>query len=216
MTRRPRRPEPPRRSTLAVLAALALVVAGPAPAQMAGHGMGHGTGQGMHGHGQGHGHGMGHGHGADGTGHDEVTMPGLRGLNATPEESAEIAMLFRNFRSLGREVETLPNGIRTTTRSSDPAVMEALVSHVVGMIARVEARDDPQIFIQSPTLDIFFARGDRIATEIEITEAGIVVVQTSDDPELVAAMQTHAAEVTDMAERGMAAVHEAMMRRAGN
>lgn len=35
-----------------------------------------------------------HMHGADGTGHDEVNMPGLRGLDATPEESAELAVMF--------------------------------------------------------------------------------------------------------------------------
>ncbi len=155
-------------------------------------------------------------HGADGTGHDEVIMPGLRGLNATPEESAELATLFRHFETLTREVENLPDGIRTVTRSSDEAVMEVLVSHVVGMIGRVEAGDDPQIFIQSPTLDIFFVRGDGIETEIDITDAGIVVVQTSDDPELVEALHLHAAEVSDMADRGMAAVHDMMMQRAGN
>lgn len=155
-------------------------------------------------------------HGADGTGHDEMIMPGLRGLNATPEESAELATLFRHFETLTREVENLPDGIRTVTRSSDEAVMAALISHVAGMIGRVEAGDDPQIFIQSPTLDIFFVRGDGIETEIDITDAGIVVVQTSADPELVAALHLHAAEVSDMAARGMDAVHDMMMQRAGN
>lgn len=161
-------------------------------------------------------HGMGqgaHGHGADGTGHDEVNMPGLQGLNATPEESAELAVMFRNFQTFSREVVDLPNGIRTVTRSSDEAVMDALGGHVVGMIGRVENADDPQIMIQSPTLDIFFLRGDAIVTEIEVTDEGIVVTQTSDDPEMVTALQVHAAEVSDMADRGMQAVHEAMMRR---
>ena len=45
-----------------------------------------------------------------------------------------------------------------------------------------------------------------------MTEAGIVVTQTSEDPDLVAAFQTHAAEVTVMVDRGMEAVHERMMR----
>lgn len=61
------------------------------------------------------------------------------------------------------------------------------------------------------TLDIFFERAEALETEIEVTDEGIVVVQTSDDPELVAALHTHAAEVSDMAERGMMAVHERMM-----
>jgi hypothetical protein len=89
--------------------------------------------------------------------------------------------------------------------------MDALTRHVTQMIARVEAGDDPQIFIQSPTLDIFFARYEGLVNDIEVTEAGIVVTQTSDDPELIAALQTHAAEVSDMAARGMQAVHERMM-----
>ena len=164
---------------------------------------------------QGMGHGM-HGHGADGTGHDEVNMPGLRGLNATSEESTELAVMFRGFQTFSREVVDLPNGIRTVTSSSDTAVMDALVSHVVGMIGRVERGDDPQIMIQSPTLDIFFMRGDAIVTEIDVNDEGVVVVQTSDDPEIVMALQVHAAEVSEMADRGMRAVHEMMMQRAGN
>lgn len=143
-------------------------------------------------------------------------MPGLRGLNATKDESAELELMFRGFQSISREVTELPDGIRTVTRSSDPEVMDALVSHVIGMIARVEAGDDPQIFIQSPTLDVFFARGSALLSTIEVTEEGIVVVQTSDDDELVEALHIHAAEVTAMADRGMAAVHEMMMRRASN
>ena len=155
-------------------------------------------------------------HGADGTGHDEVNMPGLKGENASARESEELAIMFRNFETLSREVTELPNGIRTVTKSSDEAVMAALASHVSGMIGRVENKDDPKIFIQSPTLDIFFARGDKIHSEIDVNDEGIVVVQTSDDPEVVAAMHTHAAEVSAMAERGMQAVHEMMMKRAQN
>ena len=161
-------------------------------------------------------HGGMHGHGADGSGHDMVNMPGLRGVDATPEESAELAVMFNNFPQITREVTNLPNGIRTVTFSPDEEVMGVIVSHVVGMINRVEEGRDPQVFIQSPTLDILFERRESIQTEIEMTDAGIEVIQTSDDPEVVAALQTHAAEVTDMADRGMQAVHEAMMQRARN
>jgi len=152
-----------------------------------------------------------HGHGADGTGHDEVTMPGLRGVNATPGESSDLMIMFQHFDTLTREVENLPNGIRTVTGATDPYVMDALTRHVTQMIERVEAGDDPQILIQSPTLDIFFARYEGLENEIEMSEAGIVVTQTSDDPELVAALHIHAAEVSDMAARGMQSVHERMM-----
>lgn len=142
--------------------------------------------------------------------HDAGTMPGLKGANASEQESAELALLFAKFETLSRRVENLPNGIRTVTRSSDPEVMDALVSHAVGMIDRVRAKDDPQILIQSPTLDMFFLHGDEIVSEVEVTQEGLVVVQTSANPAVVQAMQVHAAEVTAMANRGMAAVHEMM------
>lgn len=195
------------RSNLMVIATsitAVFVFQGSALAQVAGHAEG---GHAMTGQ---------HGHGADGTGHDEVTMPGLRGENASPQESAELASMFRNFDTITREVTELPNGIRTVTRSSNEEVMANLISHVSGMIGRTEANDNPEIIIQSPTLDILFARGDRLVSDIEVTEEGIVVVQTSDDPDVVKALHTHAAEVSDMADRGMQAVHEAMMKRAGN
>lgn len=154
-----------------------------------------------------------HGHGADGTGHDEVNMPGLQGANATPEESAELATMFRNFQNITRTVTNLPNGIRTVTFSEDADLMSVVVTHVVGMITRVQEGSDPQIVIQSPTLDILFERRDQILTDIETTAEGIVVVQTSDDPMVVKALQTHAAEVSAMVDRGMDAVHDAMMQR---
>lgn len=156
----------------------------------------------------------GHMHGADGTGHDEVNMPGLRGRDASPEESGELAVMFRNFPGLNREVELLTDGIRTYTWSDDPALAAVLVSHVAGMTTRVAEGRDPEVLIQSPTLDILFARRDTIATEIEVTDIGIWVTQTSTDPEVVAALQVHAGEVSDMAARGMQAVHEMMMQRA--
>lgn len=155
-----------------------------------------------------------HGHRGQGAGmhrHGEAIMPGLMGENASAQESADLALMFRSFDTITREVENLPNGIRTVTRSSEQAVMDAIVNHSVGMIDRVGQKDDPKIAIQSPTLDIFFLRGDEIQSVVEMTDDGLVVIQTSENPDVVAALQTHAAEVTDMADRGMAAVHEMMM-----
>lgn len=157
----------------------------------------------------------GHGrhHGADGTGHDMINMPGLKGLDATLEESAELATMFRNFQKIERTVKNLPNGIQTVTYTKDEELRAIVVSHVTGMLQRVEEGRDPKVMIQSPTLDILFERRDKIKTGIKTTDDGIEVTQTSDDPEVVKALQTHAAEVTAMVDRGMDAVHEMMMKR---
>ena len=60
-----------------------------------------------------------------------------------------------------------------------------------------------------------FRDKDKIHTTTETTEKGVAVVQTSDDPKTVAALQTHAAEVSDLVQGGMAALHTAMMRNGG-
>ena len=57
-----------------------------------------------------------------------------------------------------------------------------------------------------------FRGKDTILTTTDTTAAGIVVVQTSSDSAVVAALQRHAAEVTDLVKRGMTAMHEAMMK----
>ena len=79
------------------------------------------------------------------------------------------------------------------------------------MVARLEEKRDPKIIIQSPTLDKLFAESNTIKTNITMTELGIVVSQTSTNPIVVKALQTHAGEVSDMARRGMEAVHDRML-----
>lgn len=149
----------------------------------------------------------------EGQGDEEFIISGLQGENVYPFESDEMAVLFRNFDTITREVTNLPNGIRTVTRSSDPDVMSTLVSHVHGMINRVEQGDDPKVVIQSPTLGRFFELADDMNTFIEITDEGIVVEQTSTNPELVITLQTHAAEVTELSDRGIQAVRDQISRR---
>ena len=153
-------------------------------------------------------------HSANGMGHDMKKSPGLQGVNASQAESEELAIMFENVDTISREVTNLPNGIRTVTRSSNEDVMAVLVSHIVGMVDRVARGDDPEIFIQSPTLDILFANGAEMQSQIDVTDEGIVVIRTSADPDVVAALHIHAAEVSDMADRGMQAVHDAMAQRA--
>ena len=78
------------------------------------------------------------------------------------------------------------------------------------MVTRLQEGRNPEVIIQSPTLDALFDFYDEIDTEIETTELGVKVIQTSSNPNVVRLLQTHAAEVSDMANRGMEAVHERM------
>lgn len=161
-----------------------------------------GMGQGMMGRGPGM---MGMGAGMMGMGHDAATMKQL----------GDIHTLLANHDRIKRTVTNLPDGIRTATESDDPQIAQLIKTHVANMGERVEAGDDPGLPIESPALHAIFRDKDKIHTTYETTANGIVVVQTSNDPNTVAALQQHASEVVDFVRGGMAAVHTAMMRNNG-
>ena len=127
----------------------------------------------------------------------------------------DIHALLANHDRIKRTVTNLSNGIRTVTESDTPEIATLIKKHVTEMGKRVDAGDDPGLPIESPALHAIFHDKDKIRTTYETTEKGVVVVQTSDDPETVAALQTHAREVTELAEGGMAALHTAMLRNNG-
>ena len=139
-------------------------------------------------------------------------MPGLRGIDTTQVEISDLKNIFTNHMKINRRVEQLPNGIKTITETDDDDLRESIVTHVALMVTRLEEGRNPQVIIQSPTLDLLFDRYDEIETNVEITNRGVQVIQTSSNRDVVALLQQHAAEVSDMSERGMRAVHERMMK----
>jgi hypothetical protein len=203
------------------IVAATVLVGGWALAQSAGHGpggmrdMGMGMqgqmGRGMHGPtGQGMRGQMGPGMMRMGAG-----MMGMHGGSATMGERRDIHRLLFNHDQIRRTVTTLPDGIRTVTESDDPEIAATIKRHVAEMGKRVEEGRDPGLPIESPALHSIFRDKDKIKTAYETTEKGIIVVQTSADASAVKALQDHAAEVTDLAQRGMVAAHEAMMKNGG-
>ncbi len=213
------------------IAATTLLVGGWAYAQSGGHGHG-GFGPGFM---QGQGHGgmgqMGPGgmmgmRGQMGPGMQEQSggprgqmgggmMAMMMGGNATMDERSDIHGLLFNHDSIKRSVTNLPDGIRTVTESDDPEVAATIKKHVADMGKRVEEGRDPGLPIESPALHAIFRDKDKIKTTYETTEKGVVLVQTSADATAVKALQDHAAEVTDLARRGMVAAQEAMMKNGG-
>ena len=213
-------------------AAVALVMGGWALAQsgspgrnfgppfMQGDGPGE-TGPGMMRHGmmqhmgRGMGPGMMHGMGSGMRDQMGPGMMGMHGGSATASEHGDLQALFSNHERIKRTVTNLPDGIRTVTESDDPQVAAVIKRHVSEMGKRVEEGRDPGLPIESDALHSIFRDKDKVKSTYEVTDKGIVVVQTSTDPETVKALQKHAAEVTDLAQRGMIAAHEAMMQNGG-
>jgi hypothetical protein len=143
--------------------------------------------------------------GAAGGGHDAGMM----------SQMGDIHELFSNHDRITRTVTNLPDGIRTMTESADPHVAQLIKDHVTGMGQVVETGRDPGLPIESPALRLIYRNHDRIETAFQTTAAGIIVVQTSTDPETVSALQQHAAEVSEFVKDGMAAMHRAMMGNGG-
>jgi hypothetical protein len=125
------------------------------------------------------------------------------------------AMIF-NHDKIKRTVTNLPDGIRTITESEDPQVAQAIKAHVASMERRLG--DGKEFNLFSPTIPVLFENRDKIKTVVATTEKGSTVTQTSSAPEVVAALQAHAVEVSELARDGMVAMMQAakasMMSRA--
>jgi hypothetical protein len=103
-----------------------------------------------------------------------------------------------------RTVSNLPNGIKTVTESGDPNLAQSIKAHVASMAARLT--DGREFNMFSKTIPVLFENKDKIKTTVEITPTGAVVTQISNDSTVVAALQAHAAEVSELARDGMAAM----------
>jgi len=117
--------------------------------------------------------------------------------------------LVTNHRAITRTVVHLPNGIRTLTESLSPAVAGQIVAHVASMERRLEEGAVFNLF--SHTIPLIFERYEQIDSEFEYLPTGVAVLQTSEDPEIVVALQAHAAEVTELVDEGMIAMMRGMM-----
>jgi len=119
--------------------------------------------------------------------------------------------LLQSHDRIKRGVTNLPDGIRTVTESADPQVAQAIRAHVASMEQRLK---DGRIFnLFSSTLPVLFDNKDKIKTSVQITEKGAAVTQTSADAKVVAALQAHAGEVSELARDGMAAMMRGMRAR---
>jgi hypothetical protein len=130
-------------------------------------------------------------------------------------EMGVIHALIASHDAIRRTVTNLPDGIRTVTESDDPQIAKLIRDHVVSMNQRVTSRSDPELPDESPALKLILRNGDKVQTTVELTDKGAVEVQKSKDPEVVAALQSHALEVSDLVKRGMEAMMESMMKNGG-
>jgi hypothetical protein len=157
-------------------------------------------------------HGMDHAPGAGG----HRPMAGAVNMLTRQDagSSADMGLvhdLVMNHTKIKRTVTNLPDGIRTVTESDDPQVAQSIKAHVASMSQRL--KDGREFNIFSPTLPVLFENRDKIQSVVEVTEKGTIVTRTSTDAKVVAALQGHATEVTELAQEGPVAMMRGMMSR---
>ena len=182
-------------AAIAVFAASAVMAQQSAP---------RGPGAGMHNHGSaGHEAMMRQGMGG-GMGRGPVGMLTARDANSATDMGVTMNLVHDNTR-IRRTVTRLPDGIRTVTESDDPKTARDIKAHVASMSGRLDEGKEFNIF--STTLPVIFDNEKNIKSNIEFTAKGAIVTRTSPDPNVVAALQAHADEVTELVKEGPVAFH---------
>ncbi len=170
-------------------------------------GTGHGGMGGMGGMGHSMGRGMGGGGGAMG---GAVAMLTKQDAGSAADMNVVHDLLASNT-SIRRNVVKLKDGVRTVTESDDPAVAKSIQVHVASMSQRLQ--DGREFNIFSNTLPVLFENREKIVSKVEMTDKGAVVTRTSTDAKVVAALQGHSGEVTELVQDGMVAMRRGMMTR---
>ncbi len=182
-------------------AAAALFVASAALAQQA---TPRGPGANLHDHGSaGHEAMMRQGMGP-GMGRGPVGMLTSQDSGSAADMGIAMNLVHENTR-IRRTVTRLPEGIRTVTESDDPKIAQDIKAHVASMSGRLESGKEFNIF--STSLPVIFDNARNIKSAVEYTAKGAVVTRTSKDPKVVAALQAHADEVTELVKEGPVAFH---------
>lgn len=118
------------------------------------------------------------------------------------EDMMAIRQLLMQHEKISRRVDNLENGVKTWTTSDDPEIAAAIQKHVRQMEERMKERQP--IRQMDPLFRELFENADKVQLEFEDLENGIVVVETSEDPQVVKLIQQHANRaVSEFVEQGM-------------
>jgi hypothetical protein len=119
------------------------------------------------------------------------------------EDMRVIHRLLQSHDRIRRHVEDIARGIRAQTTSRDREIAELIRVHVSQMKARVE-RGDP-IRLMDPVFREIFEHHEEVAMDVEPIPGGVLVVETSDNPQVELLIRQHAHRaVSEFVAEGMA------------
>lgn len=119
------------------------------------------------------------------------------------EDMRVIRELLRSHDRISRDVEDISDGIRSRTTSRDREVAELIRTHVGQMKTRVEEGDP--IRQMDPLFREIFEHHAKIEMDVKPIKGGLVVVETSSDPQVELLIRQHAHRaVSEFVAEGMA------------
>ena len=104
--------------------------------------------------------------------------------------------------SFSRTVKNLHNGIETLTESDVPEVAATIQEHVEAMYDRMETVNP--IRMRDPLFREIFSNTDKIEMNVEHTDHGVRVTETSEDAYVAKLLQEHARVVSLFIKNGYA------------
>lgn len=129
--------------------------------------------------------------------------------SATAADMRTYMEMFSRHTEFRRYVEEVPGGVRTTTESESADLVTQLQAHVLSMYGHLD--QEAEVTCMSSSLPILFRRARGYRRELKLTTRGVVVTETSNDPELTRAIREHADEVSGFVREGMPAMMRGMM-----
>lgn len=108
--------------------------------------------------------------------------------------------LLRRHDAIRREVVDIPGGIRAETWSDDPEVAALIRGHAAEMHRRLE--EGFSLRHWDPPFVEIFAQKDKVRLSVTETGRGVVIEETSDDPNVAILIRTHGAVVTGFVAQG--------------
>lgn len=141
-----------------------------------------------------------------------LTAQGMMENNRLPgsmmggNDMGTIHQLFANHNQIYRTVKDIPGGIQAVTESPNPQITALIQSHVSKMYQRIETGQTFPMIHMAPSLPAMFRNADAYQRQLQLTAKGIIVTETSSDPEMVTIIREHAREVSNFVEEGMPAM----------
>lgn len=118
-------------------------------------------------------------------------------------DQAIFHILLERHRELHREVENLPNGIRSVTTSQTPDLAALLREHAHAMHRRLQEGFGLRFW--DAAFAQIFAQADAVRMQINDLPDGVETLETSDDPNVVKLIQAHGQVVNAFVNEGFTA-----------